>query len=100
MLLIGDTMNYYNEIKYKLLECEVYDKVKDYLKDRNKVNTYFEIDETFEKFERELDNGYFENLLREIFFENEILKDTIYNGIKQHQAIRNKSNKRYPRAVN
>ena len=36
------------------------------------LNTYFEIDETFEKFERELDNGYFENLLREIFFENEI----------------------------
>ncbi len=36
------------------------------------INTYFEIDETFEKFERELDNGYFENLLREIFFENDI----------------------------
>ena len=36
------------------------------------INTYFEIDEAFEKFERELDNGYFENLLREIFFENDI----------------------------
>lgn len=36
------------------------------------LNTYFEIDEVFEKFERELDNGYFENLLREIFFENDI----------------------------
>lgn len=36
------------------------------------LNTYFEIDEVFEKFERELDNGYFEKLLREIFFENEI----------------------------
>lgn len=36
------------------------------------LNTYFEIDETFEKFERELENGYFENLLREIFFENPI----------------------------
>ena len=36
------------------------------------LNTYFEIDETFEKFERELDNGYFENILREIFFENDI----------------------------
>ena len=23
-------MNYYNEIKYKLLECEAYDKIKDY----------------------------------------------------------------------
>ena len=36
------------------------------------LNTYFEIDETFEKFERELENGYFEKLLHEIFFENEI----------------------------
>jgi Zn-dependent M16 (insulinase) family peptidase len=36
------------------------------------LNTYFEIDEVFEKFERELENGYFENLLREIFFENNI----------------------------
>ena len=36
------------------------------------LNTYFEIDEVFDKFERELDNGYFENLLREIFFENDI----------------------------
>ena len=36
------------------------------------LNTYFEIDETFEKFEREIDNGYFENVLREIFFENDI----------------------------
>ena len=36
------------------------------------LNTYFEIDETFDKFERELDNGYFENLLHEIFFDNDI----------------------------
>ena len=36
-------MNYYNEIKDKLLNSEIYDKVKDYSKDRNKVNTYFEI---------------------------------------------------------
>jgi len=36
-------MNYYNEIKDKLLKSEIYDKVKDYSKDRNKVNTYFEI---------------------------------------------------------
>lgn len=36
-------MNYYNEIKEKLLKSEIYDKVKDYSKDRNKVNVYFEI---------------------------------------------------------
>ena len=36
------------------------------------IDTYFEIDETCEKFEKELNNGYFENVLREIFFENDI----------------------------
>ena len=36
-------MNYYNEIKEKLLKNEVYAKVKDYSKERNKVLTYFEV---------------------------------------------------------
>ena len=36
-------MNYYDEIKIKLLKSEVYDRVKDYSKDRHKVNVYFEI---------------------------------------------------------
>jgi len=36
-------MNYYNEIKNKLICDEVYSKVKDYSKERHKVITYFEI---------------------------------------------------------
>ena len=36
-------MNYYNEIKNKLLDNEVYKRVKDYSKERNTVITYFEI---------------------------------------------------------
>ena len=36
-------MNYYNEIKNKLIDNEIYQKVKDYSKERNKVITYFEI---------------------------------------------------------
>ena len=36
-------MNYYNEIKNKLIDNEVYLKVKDYSKERHKVITYFEI---------------------------------------------------------
>ena len=30
-------MNYYNEIKNKLIDNEVYEKVKDYSKERNMV---------------------------------------------------------------
>ena len=36
-------MNYYNEIKNKLIDNEVYKRVKDYSKERNTVITYFEI---------------------------------------------------------
>ena len=36
-------MNYYDEIKRKLIDNEIYSKVKDYSKEMNKINTYFEI---------------------------------------------------------
>ena len=36
-------MNYYNEIKNKLIDNEVYKRVKDYSKEKNTVITYFEI---------------------------------------------------------
>lgn len=36
-------MNYYNEIKNKIIDNEIYSKVKDYSKERHKVITYFEI---------------------------------------------------------
>jgi len=35
-------MNYYNEIKNKLIDTEIYEKVKDYSKERHKVITYYE----------------------------------------------------------
>ena len=35
-------MNYYNEIKNKLIENEIYEKAKDYSKERHRVITYFE----------------------------------------------------------
>ena len=36
-------MNYYDEIKNKLVDNEIYSKVKDYSKERYRVMTYFEI---------------------------------------------------------
>ena len=35
-------MNYYNEIKNKLIDNEIYSKVKDNSKERHKVITYYE----------------------------------------------------------
>ena len=36
-------MNYYDEIKNKLIENEIYERIKDCSKERNRVKTYFEI---------------------------------------------------------
>ena len=36
-------MNYYNEIKNRLIDNEIYSKIKDYSKESHKVITYFEI---------------------------------------------------------
>ena len=36
-------MNYYTEIKNKLIDNQIYSKVKDYSKERHRVITYFEI---------------------------------------------------------
>ena len=35
--------NYYNEIKQKLIDNEIHERVKDYSKERGRVNTYFEV---------------------------------------------------------
>lgn len=42
-------MNYYNEIKNKLIDNEIYQKVKDYSKERNKVVIYYEIGKLLNK---------------------------------------------------
>ena len=39
----GKLMNYYKEIKTKLIDNEIYCKAKDYSKDKNTVLTYYEI---------------------------------------------------------
>ena len=36
-------MNYYNEIKNRLINNEVYKRIKDYSKSRNDLETYYEI---------------------------------------------------------
>ena len=54
-------MNYYNEIKNKLIDNEIYSKVKDYAKERHKVITYFEIG----KLLTEAGSKYGDNIIEE-----------------------------------
>ena len=52
-------MNYYKEIKQKLIDNEIYEKVKDYSKERHRVITYFEIGKLLD----EAGNKYGDNIL-------------------------------------
>ena len=54
-------MNYYNEIKNELINNEVYSKVKDYSKERNKVITYYKIG----KLLNEAGGKYGDNIIEE-----------------------------------
>ena len=54
-------MNYYDEIKNKIIDNEVYGKVKDYSKERHKVITYFEIG----KLLNEVGGKYGDNIIDE-----------------------------------
>ena len=63
-------MNFYNEIKTKLLENEIYSKVKDYSKERYKVITYFEIGKLLsdagKKYGKNIIKQYSEKLIMEV----------------------------------
>ena len=63
-------MNYYIEIKEKLLKSEVYDRAKDYAKDRNKVRVYFEIgkllSEAGKEYGKNIIKQYAEKLMVEV----------------------------------
>ena len=63
-------MNYYDEIKEKLLKNEIYGKVKDYSKERNKVLTYFEVGKLLSEAGKEYGNDiigkYAEKLTNEV----------------------------------
>ena len=63
-------MNYYDEIKEKLLKSEIYDRAKDYSKDRNKVMVYFEIgkllSEAGKEYGKNIIKQYSEKLMIEV----------------------------------
>ena len=63
-------VNYYDEIKEKLLKNEIYAKVKDYSKERNKVLTYFEVGKLLSEAGKEYGNDiigqYADKLINEV----------------------------------
>ena len=63
-------MNYYNEIKEQLIKSEIYDKAKDYSKDKNKVFVYFEtgrlLSEAGKEYGKNIIKQYSEKLMIEV----------------------------------
>ena len=63
-------INYYDEIKEKLLKNEIYAKVKDYSKERNKILTYFEVgkllSEAWKEYGNDIIGSYAEKLAIEV----------------------------------
>ena len=63
-------MNYYNEIKENLIKSEIYDRAKDYSKDRHNVSVYFETGKLLSKAGKEYGKNiikqYSENLMIEV----------------------------------
>ena len=63
-------MNYYDEIKNKLIDNEIYSKVKDYSKERHRVVTYFEIgrllNEAGSKYGENIIGEYSKKLVKEV----------------------------------
>ena len=65
-------INYYNEIKSKLIDNEVYKRVKNYSKNRNEISTYYEVGgllfEAGKKYGEKIINNYSKKLTSEIGF--------------------------------
>ena len=63
-------VNYYDEIKERLLKNEIYAKVKDYSKERNKVLTYYEVGKLLSEAGKEYGNDiigqYSDKLINEV----------------------------------
>ena len=63
-------MNYYDEIKEQLIKGEIYDKAKDYSKDRHKVKVYFEtgklLSEASKEYGKNIIKQYSEKLMVEV----------------------------------
>ena len=57
-------MNYYNEIKNRIIDNEIYTKVKDYSKERHKVITYYEIGKLLSEAGNKYGNNIIKNILK------------------------------------
>ena len=59
-------MNYYEEIKNQIIDNEVFSKVKDYSKEKHKINKYFEIGKLLDRADNEYGKGIIKEYSRKL----------------------------------
>ena len=83
--------NYYNDIKELILKSEIYDRVKDYAKDRNKVKVYYEIgkllNEAGKEYGKNIIKQYSEKLVLEVG--KKYNERTLYRMRKFYEVFKN-----------
>ncbi len=60
---------YYDELKEKALKVEIYNKARDYAKDKHKVSAYFEMGELLSKAGREYGKNIINNYSKKLMIE-------------------------------
>ena len=84
-------MDYYNEIKNKLIDNEVYKRVKNYSKNRNDLSTYYEVGKLLygagNKYGEGIIKVYSINLTKEL--NKKYTKSSLYNMIKFYKLSEN-----------
>lgn len=84
---------YYNEIKNRIIDNEIYSKVKDYTKERNRVITYFEIgkilSEAGSKYGDKVIETYSKKLIVEVG--KQYNKRTLYRMKKFYNMFKNET---------
>lgn len=82
---------YYIVIKEKLLKSEIYDKTRDFAKDKNKVKVYFETGELLRKAGKDYGKNIIKQYSKKLMIEVEKKYNvkTLYEMIKFYEIFKN-----------
>ena len=84
---------YYNEIKNRIIDNEIYSKVKDYTKERNRVITYFEIGKILSEAGSKYGDKVIETYSKKLIIEvgKQYNKRTLYRMKKFYNMFKNEN---------
>lgn len=85
-------MNYYNEIRNKIIDNAIYSRAKDYSKEKHRVKTYYEIGKLLKEADTKYGKGIFKEYSRKLTIEfGKKYTTSLLYKIKQFYSIYEKS---------